>query len=207
MGLVTLPSNPVGLRDGMDANKGSVVLANDQAIIAQVNGNLADVNIATGAAINGSKLAQTAGLRVPTDAIEDDAITAAKLRDDGAVDGNRAVTTDHIRDAAITSAKLGALAVLLSKVKTTTFDWTPGGTIPGASAIFTNTGITSATGTPLCCEVRYAAAPSGAAAEIVVLKFWLNTATGQYWLVAGNAALGGVNIAAVTFRATFIAAS
>lgn len=38
--------------------------------------------------------------------IADDAITAAKLRDDASTDENRAVTTNHIRNGAVTSAKL-----------------------------------------------------------------------------------------------------
>lgn len=40
--------------------------------------------------------------------LADDAVDAAKLKDDATVDGNRAVTTNHIRDAAVTAAKLAA---------------------------------------------------------------------------------------------------
>jgi hypothetical protein len=43
--------------------------------------------------------------------VKDDGITAAKLKDDAAVDANRAVTTNHIRDDAITAAKIATGAV------------------------------------------------------------------------------------------------
>lgn len=103
MPLVTLPN---ALTDGAVAY-GSEVYANDAAIVAVVHA-LADDNIASGAAIKGTKLSNVAGARVPTDRIEDDAVTADKLRDDAAVDGNRAVTTNHIRDVAVTKGKVAA---------------------------------------------------------------------------------------------------
>ena len=53
---------------------------------------------------------------IGTAQIENDAVTDAKLRDDAAVDTNRAVTTDHIRDLAVTEAKIGALAVTSGKI-------------------------------------------------------------------------------------------
>lgn len=45
-------------------------------------------------------------------AIADDAVGAAELQDDAAVDANRAVTTDHVRDAAVTAPKVADDAVL-----------------------------------------------------------------------------------------------
>jgi hypothetical protein len=51
-----------------------------------------------------------------TAALQDDAVTAAKLRDDVSIDGNRAVTTDHIRDNAITTAKIAADNVTMDKL-------------------------------------------------------------------------------------------
>lgn len=43
---------------------------------------------------------------VATVNIADDAVTAAKLRDDASTDANRAVTTNHIRDSAVSFIKL-----------------------------------------------------------------------------------------------------
>ena len=106
MGLVVLP-NP--LTDGTSA-KGSEVRANDDSIVAQVNGNLTAVNLNPSAAIPGTYLSNVAGSRVPTDRIDDLAVTDAKLRSDGAVDAQRAVTTNHIRDLAVTKAKLSTTA-------------------------------------------------------------------------------------------------
>lgn len=74
------------------ANLWSQVEDNDKAIRDVVNGNLDATNLA------------------------DDAVTAAKLRDDASTDANRAVTTNHIRDGAVTTAKLAAAAATLSKV-------------------------------------------------------------------------------------------
>ena len=51
-----------------------------------------------------------------TAALQDDAVTAAKLRDDVSIDGNRAVTTNHIRDNAITTAKIAADNVTMDKL-------------------------------------------------------------------------------------------
>jgi hypothetical protein len=48
----------------------------------------------------------------------DDFVTADKLRDDAATDGNRAVTTNHIRDSAITTAKINDSAVTGAKLST-----------------------------------------------------------------------------------------
>ena len=99
MGLVTLPHNLV---DGVDTALGTQVRANDQSILDQaVNGNITDVNIATGAAIQGSKLSNVAGSRVPTDRIEDDAVTFDKLSDHATIDASRAVGPNHIRNDAV----------------------------------------------------------------------------------------------------------
>jgi hypothetical protein len=63
-------------------NLWSQVEDNDVAIRDVVNGDLDATNLA------------------------DDAVTAAKLRDDASTDSNRAVTTNHIRNGAVTSPKL-----------------------------------------------------------------------------------------------------
>lgn len=53
---------------------------------------------------------------VSTNALVDDSVTSAKLRDDASVDANRAVTTNHIRDLAVTTAKLASNAVTDAKL-------------------------------------------------------------------------------------------
>jgi hypothetical protein len=100
--LVTLP---FPLTDGTTA-KGSEVRANDDALKAVLNGGIEDVNVKTGAAIDGNKLSNIPGAQIPFDRIADDAVTADKLRDDATVDGQRAVTTNHIRDQAVTKGKV-----------------------------------------------------------------------------------------------------
>lgn len=52
--------------------------------------------------------------------IADDAITAAKLRDDASTDANRAVTTNHIRNGAVTSAKLDTNITVSGTMTSTT---------------------------------------------------------------------------------------
>lgn len=71
---------------------------------------IADADISSAAAIKGTKLSSVAGSRIPTDRIEDDAVTFDKLRDDAAVDANRSVGTNHLRDAAVTKGKISTTA-------------------------------------------------------------------------------------------------
>lgn len=108
MGLVTLPN---ALTDGTTA-RGSEVYANDAAIRNVVNGNIDDSNISVTAAIDARKLSTVAGHLVDAARIEDDAVTADKLRDDASVDANRSVTTNHVRDGAITKAKVSTTSKL-----------------------------------------------------------------------------------------------
>jgi hypothetical protein len=53
---------------------------------------------------------------VSTSSIQNDAVTADKLRDDAAIDANRAVTTNHIRNSAVTAAKIADGAVTTLKL-------------------------------------------------------------------------------------------
>lgn len=106
---VTLPN---ALVDGVDIAYGSNVYANDSAIVSVVNGQLANDNISASAAIDCKKLSTVAGERVPTNAIEDMAITSGKLKSD-ADDNNdavRPVTADHIRNGVVERKKLSSVA-------------------------------------------------------------------------------------------------
>jgi hypothetical protein len=60
--------------------------------------------------------AQIAAAAVTTAKLAEDSVDATILKDDAAVDANRAVTTNHIRDLAITTAKLAALSVTGAKI-------------------------------------------------------------------------------------------
>ena len=55
---------------------------------------------------------------IGTVSIQDDAITADKLRDSTVTDSDRAVTTNHIRDNAVTTAKIANDAVTTAKIAT-----------------------------------------------------------------------------------------
>ena len=53
---------------------------------------------------------------IGTVSIQDDAVTADKLRDSTVTDSDRAVTTNHIRNDAVTTAKINDLAVTTAKL-------------------------------------------------------------------------------------------
>jgi len=202
MALVSLPNNLV---DGTTAY-GSQVKANDDAIVAQVNGGLEDVNIKPAAAISGSKISNVAGNRIPTDRIENDAIDATKLADHASVDAQRAVTTDHVRDGAVIAAKIGAAAVIQSKVKLDFRDYSPGGVLPAGNTNSLSTGLTTAQGLPVYLEYRYAGAPLADHARCIG-NIFLNTATSTYHIIIANTHTAGINLAGLTLRMWFIPAT
>ena len=74
-----------------------------------VNGGLDSTNSAANAGYTGAQIA-SAPAGVDTTNINDDAVTAAKLRDSAVTDGDRAVTTDHIRNLAVNKSKLATAA-------------------------------------------------------------------------------------------------
>ena len=193
MALVTLPKS---LTSGTTA-LGSDVLANDQAIVAQVNGNLEDANIKPGAAINGSKLSNVGGNRVPSDRIEDGAIVTLKIADAN-------VTKPKLASASVDASKLDALAVIAPKVKTAFFDWSPTGNLGSGATDSVATGIVAANVIPLMIQTHNAGAPSQTTASFV-LGLHLNTSTGFYHLTMVNA--DSVNIhsrTGLTFRFYYI---
>lgn len=134
MGFVTLSYS---LTDGTTA-KGSEVRKNDDDIVAVVNGNITDSNIANTAAIDCSKLSNIVGQQIQTDRIADNAIDAVKLSSNASVDSSRAVTTDHIRDNAVTKAKLSVTAgskITVQQMAVFTYQqsWSYGMTTPTVS--------------------------------------------------------------------------
>jgi hypothetical protein len=99
--------------------KASEVNANFAAVAAKFSegaGGILDGDISTSAAIKGTKISTTAGLRIPTAAIEDEAVTDAKLANDAASPGSdagRAVSGDHIKT--LTAAQVGRILPDLGK--------------------------------------------------------------------------------------------
>lgn len=71
----------------------------------EFNGNIDNSNIKAGAGIEGSKIASSPN-GIGTNQINDNAVTAAKLRSSATVDADRAVTSDHVRDNAILNRHL-----------------------------------------------------------------------------------------------------
>lgn len=106
---VTLPN---ALVDGVEVAYGSSVYANDAAITSVVNGQIANDNIASNAAIDGKKISTNPGERIPTTAIEDSAVTSAKIRSeaDDANDSGRSIASDHIKNGVVERKKLSTVA-------------------------------------------------------------------------------------------------
>lgn len=90
--------------------KASEVNANFAAVAAKFSegaGGILDEDVSTTAAIKGTKLSNTPGNRIPTDRLEDEAVTDVKLANDvvdPGLDSGRAVSGDHIK--ALTAAQL-----------------------------------------------------------------------------------------------------
>lgn len=141
--LVTLPNT---LQDRVDVAYGSQVKANDDAIV-QVVHNLDYQNIKPGANLQGTVISSTPGSRIPTDRIEDDAITADKLKDDSSAGSPLAAvaTAHHIKDGIITKAKMLAGTLTLAQmdilVQSTAVSFTLSNTFTGSGGV--GTGIPS----------------------------------------------------------------
>jgi hypothetical protein len=196
MGLVALPNS---FANGTP-NDGPQVRANDDAIVAQVNGNLDVNNVKPNAGLPGTVISNSAGSRIPTDRVEDGAITLAKL-------ASNSVDTSKIVAGSVDVSRLGAQAVTGPKVKITSFAWSPGGSLAGGADNSISTGLDVANTVPLCITTELAGVPSTTTAKYHV-NLHNNTATGKWHLVLQNAHdTTSVSLAAVTFRFYVIAAS
>ena len=184
MGLVTLPNS---LTAGTLA-VGEQVRANDDAVVAQVNGNLTDVNINTGAAISGSKLSNVAGSRVPSDRIEDDAVTFDKLRDSATINGDRAVGVNHLRDD----------SVIARTVKMSSTGFTPGGSLGVGAATSFDTGILASQIKPTVLIKSFAGVPATPQMSLV-LSLWRDTNLGKYHICVFNPSGAAVSLVGMTF--------
>jgi hypothetical protein len=95
---VTLPK-----KNQTGSNEFADVQDNDEAIADVVNGELEDDNIAAGAGIAGSKLADSA---ISTAKLADSAISTAKLADSAVTDAKIANSDLLVKSQGVTSAKL-----------------------------------------------------------------------------------------------------
>lgn len=226
MGLVTL-TNPL---TGGTLAVGEQVRANDDAIVAVVNGFIDDSNIVTGAAINGLKISNVAGARIRNDRMDDDSVDSRVLDDDPAVGSpTAAVTANHIRGGAVTTEKLAAGAVttakifagsvtpaeiaanaiIASKLKLTTFTWlldAGEGLVNDRDSIFLSTGVGSGS-YPLNYYTQSAFTPDGNERE-VVLRMHFNTGTSLWYVSVQNNSGAAINFAIsnMTVIVNFVAA-
>lgn len=189
MGLITRSFDFV---NGTLAN-GDEVDTDLNKIYTEINGNLDDNNVKPSAGIQGSKLAAGS---VGTTQLTDDSVDNNKLKDDAAVDANRAVTTNHIRDAAVATTKIADLAVTNAKIadgtiqgpkiKLTAVNTTQ--TVSVGSAIAFDTGI-SRTAFPVAFLVLQSAinqASNPGWTPLVMLS-----AEGANWIIRFNGASSG----------------
>lgn len=104
---VTLPSTSVTA--GMLAS--TLDLTGKTITVATASPGDNDTSVASTAFVSTAVSNAFAGTGIVGEtALQDDAVTAAKLRDDASVDANRAVTTNHIRDLNVTYPKLSKAA-------------------------------------------------------------------------------------------------
>ena len=192
MGLVTLPNT---LTAGALA-VGEQVRANDDAIVAQVNGNITDVNVGSGAAISGSKLSNVAGSRVPSDRIEDDAVTFDKLRDSASINTDRAVGVNHIRDD----------SVLARTVKNGTVGFTPGGTLGAGAATSFDTTLLASQVKARSLEKSFAGVPATPQMALV-LSLWNDTNSGRLHICVFNPTGSVVSLGGMSFQMKYHPAS
>lgn len=199
------PYTAADFENGVDVADGAKVYALARALYDYF-GSIVAADLSPAAAIPGSYLSNIAGQRVPDDRIEDDAVTAAKLRDSATVDGDRAVTTDHVRDLAVTLAKLAAASVSGAKLKIGSIALTvslPGTILTPLGNQAITTGKTTAQIVPLFIAVERAGAaqaPDG----VVEAKLFLNTATSTYFILVGNPTSVNQDTANLTFRLTYL---
>lgn len=229
MSIITRPTKLGGGTDFLPGNDELAEEFNGDAntIYNDYNGNIKNANCAADMALDGTKLADAPSgvptakindLSITTAKIVDKAVSAAKLANDPLVDGNRAVSTDHIRvlavttsrlnDAAVTALKLAADAIIASKVKRLTHDWTPGGSLAPESFVNHNTGLDN-TVLPISVYTEGTTAViTGTRAGLISVNYWWNTTTATWYMTVGNAdTTNSINIASMTFKLNYIQAS
>jgi len=157
-----VPVLPNALADGTLA-LGSEVRANDDTIVAILDHGLTRDNFpASGADIPGTVISATPGEGIPENRINDDAVTAAKLKDDPSAGspGAAVATANHVKDGILNGKKLVNATVGSDKLKILAYEWDPTETSLGpVSAITHYPGLTAANVIPICCYYRTPSTP------------------------------------------------
>ena len=200
-----VPTLPSALADGTLA-LGSDVRANDDAIVAALDHALDRDNFpASGANIPATVLSTTAGERVPTNRIEDDAVTADKLKDDPTAGAAAAAvaTAAHVKDGILNGKKLTLSTVGSDRLRITYHEWDPVETqINSMSAVTISTGLTQANTIPLGCYFVIPGAPGVTAA--FTLSVHLNTGTNVWNLTMFNPTAVAIGISGIKARMVYI---
>lgn len=199
MGLVVLPHNPTGLRNGVDTQSGSVVLENDQALATVLNGQIDKANVSPTAGLPGTTLSNVGGERVPTDRIEDDAIDGTKLKDDPTTGhaGAAVNLSDHVKDGILNGLKLISNTVGADKLRIGWADYALGTVSPSTDNSH-DMGVVASTSYPLGIAVLRAGDPAIVAE--VAFQVGVNTSTDRYYAVFRNLTGFSVNLSGYTLR-------
>ena len=153
MGVIVRPLKTGG---GTDVVAGNRILASEwngdlNTIYTEFDGNIENANIKASAGIEGTKLADSPS-GIPTGKYNDKSITSAKIANDSATDGLRAIGIDHIKNAAI----------IARTVKISTVTIVPGNTNIGSGATFTyNLNVLAASIVPLAIYEQFAGTQAG----------------------------------------------
>ena len=182
-----VPSLPNALADGTLA-RGSEVRGNDDTIVAVLDHGLDRDNFpASGANIPATVLSTTAGERVPTNRIEDDAVTADKLKDDPTIGaaGAAVATAAHVKDGILNGKKLVNATVGSDKLKIGYYDLSGLSPLPGGGANSSFIGRNTSNTIPLCIVTMLNGAPSTTTAAYNT-TIHVHSGTGNIYLVVNN---------------------
>lgn len=182
-----VPTLPSALADGSLA-LGSEVRANDDAIVAVLDHGLDRDNfLASGANVPATVLSTTAGERVPTNRIEDDAVTADKLKDDATAGspGAAVATANHVKDGILNGKKLVNATVGADKFKLGYYDLSGLSNLPGGGANSSFIGRNTTNTIPLCIVTMLNGVPSTTTAAYNT-TIHVHTGTGNIYLVVNN---------------------
>ena len=184
--------------------KASEVNANFQAVankFTEGSGGINNSDISANAGIYGTKLSNTAGNRIPTDRVEDDAIDKDKLKDDASAGSpNAAVNTAlHIKDriitavklalASITNAEIASATILYGNVKFQTF--TQAGSSLAAGPHSYDTGLLGASFQPLTVWFENNSTPGNE--QNFTIKSFRDTVSDHWYLEVNNLTAGNLN--------------
>src|SRR3990170_9022335 len=166
---------------------------NNEASLAAEIVNIQAVNVPSGAAIPGDRLASKPN-GVSTAQINAKAVTSVELANDAVVDASRAVSADHIKNNAIIGRT----------VKIATYSWAPVATINANASISDNTGLGS-TIKPLSVYKEGSGAVQNLCSRLV-LSLWWDTGGSVWRLYLSNENAVNIDPTGLTIRFTYIEA-